>query len=86
MGAGSAATGVADQCLGVMKLQAEQDGISKEQIEAESEHWVYLVDSKGLVTQTRTDYADMPHHKKKYAKKGDETLGKLEIPQKNPII
>jgi len=78
MGAGSAATGVADQCVGVMKLQAEQDGISKEEIDAMSEHWIYLVDSKGLVTQTRTDYADMPHHKKKYAKKGDETLGDFQ--------
>ena len=88
MGAGSAATGVADQCVGVMKLQAEEDGLSKEEIDAMSEHWVYLVDSKGLVTQTRSDYEEMPHHKKKYAKKGDETLGNfqskslLEIVQK----
>nr|CAG4714842.1 unnamed protein product [Naegleria fowleri] len=78
MGAGSAATGVADQCLGVMKIQAEQDGTPKEQIETDSEHWIYLVDSKGLVTQTRSDYNDMPHHKKKYAKKGDETLGNFQ--------
>ncbi|KAL9647365.1 hypothetical protein ABK040_011729 [Willaertia magna] len=69
LGAGAAATGVADQCYSMMKLQAQADGLTEDEINNLSKDWIYLVDSKGLVTESRADFSSMPQHKVKYARK-----------------
>lgn len=73
-GAGSAGVGVADQIVSILM---HLEGLTRE--EARQRFW--FVDSKGLVCNSRPDYADMPAFKKAYARKDVTTpiRGLLDI-------
>ena len=68
-GAGSSAIGVATQ---IMQLFVSE-GMS----EAQAKRAIWLMDSKGLITDTRMDYMDLTDQKKKFAQTGEEPCSEL---------
>ena len=71
-GAGSSAIGVATQ---IMQLLISE-GLS----ESQAKHAIWLMDSKGLITDTREDYDNLSSQKRKFAQHGEEPcpdLGEL---------
>lgn len=68
-GAGSSAIGVATQ---IMQLFVSE-GMS----EAQAKRAIWLMDSKGLITDTRVDYMDLTDQKKKFAQVGEAPCNEL---------